>query len=102
MRAHWRGSRPPFASVCLCSRDSPRPLLLTATTTRNSWSFRRERGHRGATRDLTDVEKTNSICVIRELTQRGQDNSNTGYCMSSVSAVDGHDLISAAKVETFN
>ena len=24
MQAHWRGSRPPFASLCLCSRDSPR------------------------------------------------------------------------------
>lgn len=23
MQAHWRGSRPPFASLCLCSRDSP-------------------------------------------------------------------------------
>lgn len=23
MRAHWRGSRPPFARVCLCSRDPP-------------------------------------------------------------------------------
>ena len=27
MQAHWRGSRPPFASLCLCSRDSPRRRL---------------------------------------------------------------------------
>ncbi|MEQ2270132.1 hypothetical protein XENORESO_015798 [Xenotaenia resolanae] len=38
MRAQRRGSRPPFASLCSCSRNLPR-VVLGAKTTRNSWSF---------------------------------------------------------------
>lgn len=59
MRAHWRGSRPPFARVCLCSRHPPsrQPRRRRAATVWVSAAAAISTSPRWPRRDSADVKR---------------------------------------------